>query len=176
MRRKTTVTLLPALCFLFTDPFVKGSSHKHTCHFLHCDLEHMACYVFPRHDSLLTSVLTSSWWCCCKQGQGLPTCQHVAQNICLQHDVMLRVDEKCNYRHKAWLSEGLLHLFSFFRLPSPVWDVIGLVVHRGWRSMVKHQPLQVYEKQVFVSFVTGIYGCRWKRYQRSQDDSSRVRQ
>ncbi|KAF0038710.1 hypothetical protein F2P81_009194 [Scophthalmus maximus] len=31
----------------------------------------------------------------------------------------------------------------------------------------------VYEKQVFVSFVTGIYGCRWKRYQRSQDDSSR---
>ncbi|XP_041865176.1 glycerophosphodiester phosphodiesterase domain-containing protein 5 [Melanotaenia boesemani] len=39
--------------------------------------------------------------------------------------------------------------------------------------MVKHQPLQVYEKQVFLSFVTGIYGCRWKRYQRSQDDSSR---
>ncbi|XP_031166796.1 glycerophosphodiester phosphodiesterase domain-containing protein 5 isoform X1 [Sander lucioperca] len=39
--------------------------------------------------------------------------------------------------------------------------------------MVKHQPLQVYEKQVFVSFVTGIYGCRWKRYQRSQEDSSR---
>ncbi|XP_075876040.1 glycerophosphodiester phosphodiesterase domain-containing protein 5 isoform X1 [Nelusetta ayraudi] len=39
--------------------------------------------------------------------------------------------------------------------------------------MVKHQPLQVYEKQFFVSFVTGIYGCRWKRYQRSQEDSSR---
>ncbi|KAM6983692.1 glycerophosphodiester phosphodiesterase domain-containing protein 5 isoform 2-T2 [Tautogolabrus adspersus] len=39
--------------------------------------------------------------------------------------------------------------------------------------MVKHQPLQVYEKQVFLSFVTGVYGCRWKRYQRSQDDSSR---
>ncbi|XP_051902212.1 glycerophosphodiester phosphodiesterase domain-containing protein 5 isoform X2 [Hippocampus zosterae] len=39
--------------------------------------------------------------------------------------------------------------------------------------MVKHQPLQVYEKQVLISFVTGIYGCRWKRYQRSQDDSSR---
>ncbi|KAM8835489.1 glycerophosphodiester phosphodiesterase domain-containing protein 5 isoform 2-T2 [Synchiropus picturatus] len=39
--------------------------------------------------------------------------------------------------------------------------------------MVKHQPLQVYEKQVFVSLVTGIYGCRWKRYQRSQEDSSR---
>lgn len=38
---------------------------------------------------------------------------------------------------------------------------------------MKHQPLQVYEKQLFVSFVTGIYGCRWKRYQRSQDDSSR---
>lgn len=39
--------------------------------------------------------------------------------------------------------------------------------------MVKHQPLQVYEKQVFLSFVTGVYGWRWKRYQRSQDDSSR---
>ncbi|KAM9385742.1 glycerophosphodiester phosphodiesterase domain-containing protein 5 [Pholidichthys leucotaenia] len=38
--------------------------------------------------------------------------------------------------------------------------------------MVKHQPLQVYEKQIFLSFVTGIYGCRWKRYQRSQDESS----
>ncbi|XP_056140588.1 glycerophosphodiester phosphodiesterase domain-containing protein 5 isoform X2 [Lampris incognitus] len=39
--------------------------------------------------------------------------------------------------------------------------------------MVKHQPLQVYEKQVFLSFVTGIYGCRWKRYQRCHDDSSK---
>ena len=64
----------------------------------------------------------------------------------------------------------------FSRVPSPVWDVNRLVARCGWRSMVKHQPLQVYEKQVFVSFVTGIYGCRWKRYQRSQDDSSRVRQ
>ncbi|XP_071754444.1 glycerophosphodiester phosphodiesterase domain-containing protein 5 [Centroberyx gerrardi] len=39
--------------------------------------------------------------------------------------------------------------------------------------MVKHQPLQVYEKQLFLSFVTGIYGCRWKRYQRCHDDSSK---
>ncbi|KAM3868887.1 glycerophosphodiester phosphodiesterase domain-containing protein 5 [Diretmus argenteus] len=39
--------------------------------------------------------------------------------------------------------------------------------------MVKHQPLQVYEKQVFLSIVTGIYGCRWKRYQRSHDDSTK---
>uniref|UniRef100_A0A3Q3AXW7 Uncharacterized protein n=1 Tax=Kryptolebias marmoratus TaxID=37003 RepID=A0A3Q3AXW7_KRYMA len=39
--------------------------------------------------------------------------------------------------------------------------------------MVKHQALQVYEKQVFLSIVTGIYGCRWKRYQRSQDNSSK---
>ncbi|XP_054586425.1 glycerophosphodiester phosphodiesterase domain-containing protein 5 [Nothobranchius furzeri] len=39
--------------------------------------------------------------------------------------------------------------------------------------MVKHQPLQVYEKQVLLSVVTGIYGCRWKRYQRSQDNSSK---
>uniref|UniRef100_A0A3B3XTL9 GP-PDE domain-containing protein n=1 Tax=Poecilia mexicana TaxID=48701 RepID=A0A3B3XTL9_9TELE len=39
--------------------------------------------------------------------------------------------------------------------------------------MVKHQPLQVYEKQVLLSLVTGIYGCRWKRYQRSQDESSK---
>ncbi|KAM6970221.1 glycerophosphodiester phosphodiesterase domain-containing protein 5 isoform 2-T3 [Aplochiton taeniatus] len=38
--------------------------------------------------------------------------------------------------------------------------------------MVKHQPLQVYEKQPCLSFITGIYGCRWKRYQRSHDDSS----
>ncbi|XP_013876592.1 glycerophosphodiester phosphodiesterase domain-containing protein 5 [Austrofundulus limnaeus] len=39
--------------------------------------------------------------------------------------------------------------------------------------MVKHQAFQVYEKQVFLSVVTGIYGCRWKRYQRSQDNSSK---
>lgn len=41
--------------------------------------------------------------------------------------------------------------------------------------MVKHQPLQVYEKQILLSLVTGLYGCRWKRYQRSQDESSKVR-
>lgn len=40
--------------------------------------------------------------------------------------------------------------------------------------MVKHQPLQVYEKQILLSFVTGLYGCRWKRYQRSQEQSSKV--
>lgn len=39
--------------------------------------------------------------------------------------------------------------------------------------MVKHQPLQVYEKQILLSLITGIYGCRWKRYQRSQDNSSK---
>uniref|UniRef100_A0A8C8H9R3 GP-PDE domain-containing protein n=1 Tax=Oncorhynchus tshawytscha TaxID=74940 RepID=A0A8C8H9R3_ONCTS len=40
--------------------------------------------------------------------------------------------------------------------------------------MVKHQPLQqVYEKQLCLSFLTGIYGCRWKRYQRSHDNSSK---
>lgn len=41
---------------------------------------------------------------------------------------------------------------------------------------MKHQrlaPTQVYEKQLCLSFVTGIYGCRWKRYQRSHDDSSK---
>lgn len=65
---------------------------------------------------------------------------------------------------------------SLPRVPCRSWDAIGLAERRCWRSMVKHQPLQVYEKQFFVSFVTGIYGCRWKRYQRSQDDSSRVRQ
>lgn len=39
-------------------------------------VEHIACYyVYPRHDSLLTSVLTSSQWCCCcKQGPWLSTC------------------------------------------------------------------------------------------------------
>ncbi|KAL0994368.1 hypothetical protein UPYG_G00121240 [Umbra pygmaea] len=40
--------------------------------------------------------------------------------------------------------------------------------------MVKHQPLQqVYEKQLCLSFITGVYGCRWKRYQRSHDNSSK---
>lgn len=39
--------------------------------------------------------------------------------------------------------------------------------------MVKHQPLQVYEKQILLSIITGIYGCRWKRYQRSQDNTSK---
>uniref|UniRef100_A0A8C6T421 Glycerophosphodiester phosphodiesterase domain containing 5b n=1 Tax=Neogobius melanostomus TaxID=47308 RepID=A0A8C6T421_9GOBI len=40
--------------------------------------------------------------------------------------------------------------------------------------MVKHQPLQVYERQLCLSCITGIYGCRWKRYQRSQDDTTKV--
>lgn len=39
--------------------------------------------------------------------------------------------------------------------------------------MVKHQPLQVYERQLCLSCVTGIYGCRWKRYQRSHDDTTK---
>uniref|UniRef100_A0A8C6T2P7 Glycerophosphodiester phosphodiesterase domain containing 5b n=1 Tax=Neogobius melanostomus TaxID=47308 RepID=A0A8C6T2P7_9GOBI len=39
--------------------------------------------------------------------------------------------------------------------------------------MVKHQPLQVYERQLCLSCITGIYGCRWKRYQRSQDDTTK---
>uniref|UniRef100_A0A8C9SL97 Glycerophosphodiester phosphodiesterase domain containing 5 n=1 Tax=Scleropages formosus TaxID=113540 RepID=A0A8C9SL97_SCLFO len=39
--------------------------------------------------------------------------------------------------------------------------------------MVKHQPLQVYERQLCLSCLTGIYGCRWKRYQRSHDNSTK---
>ncbi|XP_063288336.1 glycerophosphodiester phosphodiesterase domain-containing protein 5 isoform X2 [Pelobates fuscus] len=39
--------------------------------------------------------------------------------------------------------------------------------------MVKHQPLQYYEPQLCLSCLTGIYGCRWKRYQRSHDDTSK---
>ncbi|KAJ8414640.1 hypothetical protein AAFF_G00038420 [Aldrovandia affinis] len=39
--------------------------------------------------------------------------------------------------------------------------------------MVKHQPLQVYEKQLCLSCLTGIYGCRWKRYQRSHDRTTK---
>ncbi|OCT93338.1 glycerophosphodiester phosphodiesterase domain-containing protein 5 isoform X2 [Xenopus laevis] len=39
--------------------------------------------------------------------------------------------------------------------------------------MVKHQPLQYYEPQLCLSCLTGIYGCRWKRYQRSHDDTTR---
>ncbi|XP_056297831.1 glycerophosphodiester phosphodiesterase domain-containing protein 5 isoform X2 [Pseudoliparis swirei] len=39
--------------------------------------------------------------------------------------------------------------------------------------MVKHQPLQVYERQLCLSCITGLYGCRWKRYQRSHDDTTK---
>uniref|UniRef100_A0A452IHD2 GP-PDE domain-containing protein n=1 Tax=Gopherus agassizii TaxID=38772 RepID=A0A452IHD2_9SAUR len=39
--------------------------------------------------------------------------------------------------------------------------------------MVKHQPLQYYEPQLCLSCLTGIYGCRWKRYQRSHDDTTK---
>ncbi|XP_061072763.1 glycerophosphodiester phosphodiesterase domain-containing protein 5 isoform X2 [Conger conger] len=39
--------------------------------------------------------------------------------------------------------------------------------------MVRHQPLQVYEKQLCLSCLTGIYGCRWKRYQRSHDSTTK---
>ncbi|XP_041850114.1 glycerophosphodiester phosphodiesterase domain-containing protein 5 isoform X1 [Melanotaenia boesemani] len=39
--------------------------------------------------------------------------------------------------------------------------------------MVKHQPLQVYERQLCLSCITGCYGCRWKRYQRSHDDTTK---
>ncbi|KAM6945914.1 glycerophosphodiester phosphodiesterase domain-containing protein 5 isoform 2-T2 [Aplochiton taeniatus] len=39
--------------------------------------------------------------------------------------------------------------------------------------MVKHQPLQVYERQLCLSCLTGIYGCRWKRYQRSHDNTTK---
>lgn len=54
------------------------------------------------------------------------------------------------------------------------WDASTSLAGRVWRSMVKHQPLQVYERQLCLSCLTGIYGCRWKRYQRSHDDSSKV--
>lgn len=40
--------------------------------------------------------------------------------------------------------------------------------------MVRHQPLQYYEPQLCLSCLTGIYGCRWKRYQRSHDDTTPV--
>ncbi|XP_043927075.1 glycerophosphodiester phosphodiesterase domain-containing protein 5 isoform X1 [Protopterus annectens] len=39
--------------------------------------------------------------------------------------------------------------------------------------MVRHQPLQYYEPQLCLSCLTGIYGCRWKRYQRSHDDTTK---
>uniref|UniRef100_UPI00398E3D7E glycerophosphodiester phosphodiesterase domain-containing protein 5 isoform X2 n=1 Tax=Pristiophorus japonicus TaxID=55135 RepID=UPI00398E3D7E len=39
--------------------------------------------------------------------------------------------------------------------------------------MVKHQPLQYYEPQLCLSCLTGIYGCRWKRYQRSHDSTTK---
>lgn len=55
------------------------------------------------------------------------------------------------------------------------WDVSAVEARLTWRSMVKHQPLQVYERQLCLSCITGIYGCRWKRYQRSHDDTTKVR-
>lgn len=42
--------------------------------------------------------------------------------------------------------------------------------------MIKHQPLQYYEPQLCLSFLTGIYGCRWKRYQRSHDSTTKWEQ
>lgn len=104
-----------------------------------------------------------------------------SENTPQQHDVTRPVDEKCNCMYEDWANHLKACLCvptfcSFLRVPSPVWDAIRLVARWGWGSMVKHQPLQVYEKQLFVSFVTGIYGCRWKRYQRSQEESSRVRE
>lgn len=60
------------------------------------------------------------------------------------------------------------------RLQFGQWDVSGLEACQDWRSMVKHQPLQVYERQLCLSCLTGIYGCRWKRYQRSHDDTTKV--
>ncbi|XP_077867818.1 glycerophosphodiester phosphodiesterase domain-containing protein 5-like, partial [Saccoglossus kowalevskii] len=41
--------------------------------------------------------------------------------------------------------------------------------------MVSHLRLEArqrYEQQVCLSCVTGLYGCRWKRYQRSTSDTS----
>uniref|UniRef100_A0A8C4NLS2 Glycerophosphodiester phosphodiesterase domain containing 5b n=1 Tax=Eptatretus burgeri TaxID=7764 RepID=A0A8C4NLS2_EPTBU len=35
--------------------------------------------------------------------------------------------------------------------------------------MVRHQPLQYYKPQVLLSCIAGFLGCRWKRYQRSND-------
>ncbi|XP_078470190.1 glycerophosphodiester phosphodiesterase domain-containing protein 5 isoform X2 [Lampetra planeri] len=40
-------------------------------------------------------------------------------------------------------------------------------------AMVKHQPLQYYRPQLCLSCLAGLYGCRWKRYQRSHDDSTK---
>lgn len=79
---------------------------------------------------------------------------------------------------QSWIIFNMFLTPVFFpcSVPCSVWDASGPVASRGWRSMVKHQPLQqVYEKQLCLSFLTGIYGCRWKRYQRSHDDSSKVR-
>ncbi len=63
---------------------------------------------------------------------------------------------------------------SFYRVFGDQWDDSEAGWSLDWRSMVKHQPLQVYERQLCLSCLTGIYGCRWKRYQRSHDDTSKV--
>ncbi|XP_029925653.1 glycerophosphodiester phosphodiesterase domain-containing protein 5 isoform X3 [Myripristis murdjan] len=91
-------------------------------------------------------------------------------------------EEATVLRH-PWKYNRVTEIFFVFNTVQKIRCRVGFPVLCGmltdwWRaeaegSMVKHQPLQVYEKQIFVSFVTGIYGCRWKRYQRCQDDSSK---
>ncbi|CAB1445642.1 unnamed protein product, partial [Pleuronectes platessa] len=38
---------------------------------------------------------------------------------------------------------------------------------------VLNSQWDVYERQLCLSCITGIYGCRWKRYQRSHDDTTK---
>lgn len=124
------------------------------------------CYCTPsilRHYSTLTTVPSA-------MVHDVHANTFTVPNTPPQRDVTHRLSKLCLFRRSR------NRLWKPISFQGRSWDAIGVAEHRCWRSMVKHQPLQVYEKQFFLSFVTGIYGCRWKRYQRSQDDSSRVGQ
>lgn len=90
-------------------------------------------------------------------------------SVCLPTTKISTLQTVNNYLLVAYLSLVLRLRFCH------QWDVSAVEVRLTWRSMVKHQPLQVYERQLCLSCITGIYGCRWKRYQRSHDDTTKVR-
>lgn len=103
----------------------------------------------------------------------------LAETWCFSNQLMFSIKLTGMFLLLHNVSHPLYHcwLFYFFcRSVGSQWDVsCGWDSRSDWRSMVKHQPLQVYERQLCLSCITGIYGCRWKRYQRSHDNTTKVR-
>ena len=44
----------------------------------------------------------------------------------------------------------------------------------GGSEMVSHKRLQQYKRYYGKTLMTGLYGCRWHRYQQSRDNTSIV--